>query len=170
MRRRIRTMVVVLSALVSTAMAVAELTAQETHYLGGAVKGIQVKTNPSIVFTDNHPTPAGAGPFGLLPSSELTVHVNAGGERPLRVQSSMRNAKPVATPARRISLTCRLESNGLVRGVLGGPAILQPQRVPTFLWPCQGPVLTVVAKSWVSPAIRGERGSRLHVHDLVASR
>ena len=153
MYRTIRTVVVV-SALILTSTAFTELIAQETHYLGGAVKGIQVKTDPSVVSTNNNPTPAGSGPFGLLPSSELTVHMNPG-ESDLFVYEFDALCQ---TGGENDFIEVQARVNGLVRGVLGGPAILQPQPVPTFLWLCQGQALTVVAKSWVARLSAGSEG------------
>jgi hypothetical protein len=72
MCRRIRTVVVVLSTLVLSPMALTELAAQEFNFTGGAVEGINVRTNNATEMK------AEGTAFALLGSSSLTVQVPPG--------------------------------------------------------------------------------------------
>jgi hypothetical protein len=72
MYRRIRTVVVVLSTLVLSPMALTELAAQEFNFTGGAVEGINVRTNNATEMK------AEGTAFALLGSSSLTVQVPPG--------------------------------------------------------------------------------------------
>jgi hypothetical protein len=69
MCRRIRTVVVVLFTLVLSPMAFTELSAQEFNFTGGAVEGINVRTNSDTQIRGEGPA------FVLLPSSSVTVQV-----------------------------------------------------------------------------------------------
>jgi hypothetical protein len=155
MCRKLRNVVVVVSALVLTSMAFTELTAQESHYIGGAVKGTQVKTN--FVTT----TIAHAKAHVLLDSSSLDVHVDPG-EVDLFVfqfdaECSLDNTEPL-DPNDWVSVQARL--NGLVSNPLGGGrSFLQPQDSPPDGLFCRGPGTHAVSKSWVVRLNGGPSGA-----------
>ena len=146
-----------LFALALSPIALADILAQDFGYTGGTIKGIKVKTGVSPVFTHGNPTPAAPGPFEQLASSELTVHVNAG-DSDLFVYEIDAACNVHGGVEDRIDLQARV--NGLVRGVIGGPAFLQPQGVPASLGFCPGPlsIPNVVAMSWVTRLGGGNAG------------
>ena len=144
LRRQIRTVVVVLSTLALSPMALAEAAAQEVTFTGGAVEDIQVRTN-------NSAEQRGEGTaFVLLGSSTLTVQVNPG-ESDLFVFE--------------FDAECRLDGTAFFEGYVEvqarayGPlglsgSVLQPQNLPDGVQFCgtnaeQGKdTAQSVAKSW----------------------
>jgi hypothetical protein len=145
MCRRIRTVVVVLSTLVLSPMALTELAAQEFNFTGGAVEGIHVRTNNATEMK------AEGTAYALLGSSSLTVQVPPG-DSDLFVFE--------------FDAECRLDGTLFFEGYvevqaransplgLSGGSLLQPQNLPTGVEFCgtnaeQGKeTAQSVSKSW----------------------
>ena len=159
MCRSIRTVVVVLSTLVLSPMALIELAAQEFHYTGGAVEGTQVRTNNA--------------PFGIvgsgssytsLPSSSLTVHVNPGDDNlfvfEFEAECHLRNFADVNfTPGVHDHVSVQARLNGLVGPPSGRPSALQPQSLPTDLEVCGSFAHQTISKSWAVRLAGGASGA-----------
>lgn len=143
------------SALAISPIALGEIVAQEFSYSGSAGKGIKVKTNASPTRNEGS-IGGGSGPFRLLGSSELTVHVNAG-DSDLFVYEIQAQCEMHGGDEDHLLFQARV--NGAVRGVLGGPAILQPQTTPgAFVCGGPRPPLSSVASSWVARLTGGSEG------------
>ena len=112
----------VLCALALSPVAATDILAQAFSYSGGTVKGIKVNTDASVASVF-------AGPFKQLTSSELTVHVNAG-DSDLFVYEIVGQFE-VSSFDEKDYVDLQARVNDVLRGgVLGGPAILQPQTIP----------------------------------------
>ena len=149
---------VMVFALALSPIALADMLAQAFSYTGGTVKGIKVKTDASLAENHSKASPSDSpGPFERLVSSDLTVHVNAG-DSDLFVYQIDAQCDVDGGDEDYVDLQARV--NGFVRGVIGGPAFLQPQSVPTFLVMCPGPrpFLRSVAKRWVTRLLGGSEG------------
>ena len=143
MCRRLRTVVAVLSALLSP-MTLAELAAQEFNFTGGAVEDIQVKTNN---VTEQR---VEGTEYALLGSSTLTVQVKPG-ESALFVFEFDAECRLVGT----FYFEGYVEVLARAYGPLGlSGSILQPQNVPDGVEFCgtnaeQGKdTAQSVSKSW----------------------
>ena len=156
MARTLRASAMVFAVALSP-IALADIVAQEFSYTSGAVKGMKVKTNTSYAMTHTVPTATSPGAFELLGSSELTVHVNAG-DSDLFVYKIEGRCSVSGGEEDYLDLQARV--NGFVRGVIGGPAFLQPQKVPASFVLCTGPSSSsgVVAKSWTARLPGGSEG------------
>ena len=148
-----------LFALTLGPISLAELLAQDFSYTGGVAAGIKVRTTTLTEEIVSATTSSGTpGPFEPLASSELTVHVNAGASD-LFVYEIVAQCNVLGEEKDYIDLQARL--NGVVRGVLGGPAILQPQRNPTAGGLCSGPSVNakVAANRWFTRLSGGSEGA-----------
>src|SRR5262245_6490095 len=92
-----------------------------------------------------------------LASSNLTVSLNAGDSDLFVYEIDAECSLASADNGDSISLQARI--NQLVRGVLGGPALLQPQDVPTDLEVCGSQTRQSVAKSWAVRLSGGNAGA-----------
>ncbi len=144
MCRRLRTVVVVLSTLVLSPMALAELAAQEFGFTGGAVEDIQVKTNNA---TEQK---VEGNAYALLGSSTLTVQVNPG-DSDLFVFEFDAECRLVGS----FYFEGYVEVLARAYGPLGlGGSVLQPQNLPNGVEFCgtnaeQGKdTAQSVSKSW----------------------
>jgi len=143
MCRRLRTVVVVLSALLSP-MTLGELAAQEFNFTGGAVEDIQVKTNNA---TEQR---VEGTEYALLGSSSLTVQVKPG-ESALFVFEFDAECRLVGT----FYFEGYVEVLARAYGPLGlSGSVLQPQNLPDGVEFCgtnaeQGKdTAQSVSKSW----------------------
>ena len=140
------------------AMAFGELAAQEFHYTGGAVEGTQVRTNTETAeYSIDDPVTRGGTRYLELASSNLTVHLNAGDSDLFVYEIDAECSLASAGAGDTVLLQARL--NGLVRPILGGPAFLQPQDVPTDLEICGTDARHSVAKSWAVRLSGGSAGA-----------
>ena len=147
-----------LASFVLGALALGELAAQESQFTGGGVEGTQVRTNAQTAeYSLDDPATAGGTRFLLLPSSNLTVHLNAGDSDLFLYEIDAECSLSSAGQGDSIQLQARL--NGLVRPILGGAAILQPQDVPTDLEVCSSRERQSVAKSWAARLSGGSSGA-----------
>jgi hypothetical protein len=151
--RSIRIAVVVLSALVLSPMAVAEVAGQEFSYTGRNVEFVLVRTNYSAaVIAKNQP-------FRLLSSSTLQAHVNPG-DSDLFVFELIAECTVDYAADNSDGVDVQARLNGSVSGpVGGGVALLQPQALPTGGRLCEGPGLHAASKSWVVTLTGGESGT-----------
>jgi hypothetical protein len=153
-----RTICLPLASILLSALALGELAAQEFYFTGRAVEEIQVRTNTQTAeYSLDDPATAGGTRFLLLPSSNLTVHLNAGDSDLFVYELDAECSLGSAAQGDSVQLQARL--NGLVRPVLGGPAILQPQDVPTDLEVCSSRERQSVAMSWAARLSGGDSGA-----------
>jgi hypothetical protein len=147
-----------LASVLMSALTFGGVAAQEFHFTGAAVKGIQILTNTQTAeYNFDDPATAGGTRYFPLESSDLTVHVNAGDSDLFVYEIDAECSLSSAGQGDAITLQARI--NGVVRGVLGGPALLQPQNVPTDLEVCSSRERQSVAKSWAARLSGGAAGA-----------
>jgi hypothetical protein len=141
------------------ALALGELAAQEFHFTGGAVKGTQVRTNMGTAeYSMDDPVTIGGTRYLELASSNLTVHLDAGESDLFVYEIDAECSLVSAGQGDSVSFQARL--NGFVRAIIGGgPALLQPQDVPTDLEICAASTRQSVAKSWAVRLSGGSAGA-----------
>jgi hypothetical protein len=67
-----------LTSVLLSALALGELAAQESYFSGAAVEGVQIRTNRQVAeYGWDDPATNFGTKYVLLPSSNLTVHLNA---------------------------------------------------------------------------------------------
>ncbi len=139
----------VLCALAFGPIALTDLRAQDFHFTGGAVKGIQVKTQTAL---------AGgfSSTYAQLPGSDLTVHLNAGESDVFVYELAAECALIGGGDGDYLLVQARV--NGALSSPLGAP-LLQPQRRNEGLVLCSSAQAQAASMSWAIKLAGGSAGA-----------